>query len=195
MSARAFVAVAVPPAVRDALAGATSPLRRPDAALRATAPAGWHLTLAFLGALDDERLARVPTVVTEVLEQHAPRPAPVLGLGAAGRFSDRVLLAHVHDDPPGSLGRLVAPLRAAFAALDVAVPPEGFRPHVTLARARGRRRVTAADAAALHVPTARWQPTAVGVWVASSVGSGPYEVRAEVPWPGSDAPSAGGSGG
>lgn len=184
MSARSFVAIAVPPPARDALAAATAPLRRADPGLRPTAPAGWHLTLAFLGALEEDRLVAAGSVVAEVVQRHAPRPAPWLELGSAGRFGDRVLLVHVREDPPGSLGGLVAVLRSALEGVGVTLPPEGFRPHVTLARARGRRRVTDADVASVTVPPARWQPTTVGVWAAAaSGGRGPYEVRSEVALP------------
>lgn len=185
MSARAFVAIAVPPPARVALAAATAPLRRADPGLRPTAPAGWHLTLAFLGGLDEDRLAQAGSVVAEVVQRHAPRPAPWLEFGSPGRFGDRVLLVHVREDPPGSLGGLVAVLRSALDGAGVTLPPEGFRPHVTLARARRRRRVTDTDVASVTVPTARWQPTTVGVWaVAASGDRGPYAVRSEVAWPG-----------
>jgi 2'-5' RNA ligase len=196
VSARSFVAIAVPDPVRDVLAASTASLRRPGADLRTTDPAGWHLTLAFLGALDDGRLTEVADVVAEVVQRHAPRPAPWLALGSPGRFGDRVLVAHVEEHPSGSLGALVALLRAALEGAGLALPPEGFRPHVTLARARAARRVTAGDVASLRVPAARWQPTTVGVWATAASGDrGPYAVRSEVDWPAGSASPAAGAGG
>jgi RNA 2',3'-cyclic 3'-phosphodiesterase len=184
VSPRTFVAVGVPPSVRDEMARSTASLRRTDAGLRATAPAGWHLTLAFLGELTEERAALAATVTAQALATHAPRPAPWLGLGAADRFGDRVLYVPVHDDPAGALARFAEDLRAALATAGFALPSTRFHPHVTLARARRSRPVTPADVARLVVPARRWQPGTVGVWVtADRDAPRPYEVLAELAWP------------
>jgi RNA 2',3'-cyclic 3'-phosphodiesterase len=189
---RGFIAIAVPPPVREALAVATAPLRAPTAGLRPTAPAGWHLTLAFLGDLDDAQQQLAITVVDEVLSRQAPRPAPWLSLGAPGRFGDRVLFVSVSEDPPGALSALAEALRVELEAVGFALPEAGFRPHVTLARARRRRRVQRADVAALAVPARRWQPTAIGLWAAGAPGSPfPYEVAAELAWPSGPPPGGG----
>lgn len=185
MIGRVFIAIAVPPVVRDALAQASVSLRAPGGDLRPTVPAGWHCTLAFLGDLDEDRVALATQVTGAALEQHAPRPAPWLALGAAGRFGDRVLVVHVSEDPPGALRAWVEVLRDALGAVGFDLPPAAFRPHVTLARARRSRRVTRADVSRLVVPDRRWQPSTVGLWAAAGPGaSRPYEVRAELAWPG-----------
>ncbi|MFU8840357.1 MAG: RNA 2',3'-cyclic phosphodiesterase [Nitriliruptoraceae bacterium] len=192
MTRRVFVAIGVPTAVRDALAAATAGLRAPQAALRATAPAGWHLTLAFLGDLEDEQQELAAVVTREVLARDAPRPAPWLALAAADRFGDRVLVVPVSEDPPGALAGLVARLREELTAVGFALPEASFRPHVTLARARRNRPVTRADVAALTVPDRRWQPATVGLWAAARAGGPrPYEVLAELAWPAGPPPAGG----
>ncbi len=179
-----FLALGVPTEIRERLARATAHLRAPGGDLRANRPAGWHVTLAFLGEVDDEQ-ARVATeVLSSTLTAAAPRPAPRLSLGQVGRFGDRVLLVHVLDDPPGALERFVMVLHTELRTAGLVVPDRPFRPHLTLARARRRRRVRAADATALRIPTLRWRPDAVGRWASVPAGSGaPYTVEVELPWP------------
>jgi RNA 2',3'-cyclic 3'-phosphodiesterase len=180
-----FLAVGVPTEVRDQLARATAHLRVDGADLRASHPAGWHVTLAFLGDLDEEQAQLATEVLSSTLATSAPRPAPWLSLERAGRFGDRVLLVHLADDPGGALEGFVTVLHSELRAAGLAVPDRPFRPHLTLARSRGRRRVRAADARDLRVPAARWRPDAVGRWASVPTSdSAPYTVEVELSWPG-----------
>lgn len=181
-----FLALGLPAEVRASVARATSHLRRPDAGLRATPPAGWHVTVAFLGEVDDEQ-ARVATeVLASTLSSAASRPAPCLTVRGVGRFGNRVLFLALDEEPPGALARFVTVLHTELRAAGLEVPDRAFRPHVTLARARGRRRVRGADAAGVRVPALHWRPTAVGRWASVPVADAPYTVEVELPWPGAD---------
>jgi RNA 2',3'-cyclic 3'-phosphodiesterase len=180
-----FLAIGVPVEIREQLARATAHLRADGADLRANQPVGWHVTLAFLGDLDEERAQVAAEVLSSTLAISAPRPAPWLSLEGAGRFGDRVLLVHVADDPDGALQRFVSVLHTELQAAGLTVPSRPFRPHLTLARARGRRRVRAADAENLRLPVMRWRPHAVGRWASVPASDGaPYTVEVELPWPG-----------
>jgi RNA 2',3'-cyclic 3'-phosphodiesterase len=108
----------------------------PDDAVdvRVTDMADWHVTLRFLGELDDEQVSTVSDVVRDTLDGVAPirvsiGPTTALGTGA------RVLFAPVKGLEP-----VVATLDRA---LDGTVEPRDgpFRGHLTLARARGRGRI------------------------------------------------------
>ncbi len=185
-AARRFLALAVPDAVRDELARATSHLRAPGAELRATPPAGWHVTLAFLGDLDPAGAVLATEVLAATLAVVAPAPAPELVVRRAGRFGDRVLVVHLEEQPGQALSTLVERLHAALRVAGLEVPDRAFRPHLTLARARGARRVTPRDAAALRLPRSPWRPEAVGLWATAPPGSPrPYVVESVLPWPGS----------
>lgn len=181
---RRFLALGVPAEVRDQLARATSHLRSPRAELRASQPGGWHVTLAFLGDLDDDRSQLATEVLSSALATSAPRPAPRLAVQRAGRFGDRVLVLHLAEDPDGELERFVAVLHAELRAAGLAVPDRPFRPHLTLARARGRRRVRTADVARVRTPVLNWRPDTVGRWASvPATGGAPYTVEVELPWP------------
>ncbi|MFO7778907.1 MAG: RNA 2',3'-cyclic phosphodiesterase [Nitriliruptoraceae bacterium] len=179
-----FLAVGVPAEVRGRLARATAHLRGSGAALRANQPAGWHVTLAFLGEVDDQRAHVATEVLSSTLATSAARPAPRLSLGRADRFGDRVLVLHLTDEPEGALGRFVTVLHSELRAAGLAVPDRPFRPHLTLARARGRRRVRARDVADVRLPALSWRPDTVGRWASvPAAGGSPYTVEVELPWP------------
>ncbi len=174
---RLFVALPLPAEVRAALAEATAGLRRSEDGLRWTRPEGWHLTVAFLGEVDDHRADEVTAVVTEAAVAHAPVE---LSLGEAGRFGRRVLWAGVDDAPPGAVAALGADVQAALAAAELPVARRGVHAHLTLARA-GRSAVSDATVAAVTVPDGRWVADTVSVW-RSHLGRGParYEEVASV---------------
>lgn len=181
-----FLALGVPAAVREPLARATAHLRAPGVGLRTAAPAGWHVTLAFLGEVDDGQARAATEVLAATLSAAAPRPAPKLTVGAGARFGDRVLVLAVEDAPAGALARFVSVLHTELRAAGLEVPDRPFRPHLTLARARRRRRVRAADVASVHPGAVQWRPDAVGRWASVPSGGAPYTVEVELPWPAPD---------
>ena len=63
MAVRLFVAVEVPSDVRSAVADAVAPAREAAPRLRWVDPAKYHLTLVFLGAVDESLLGAVGDAV------------------------------------------------------------------------------------------------------------------------------------
>jgi 2'-5' RNA ligase len=135
---RLFVAIALPDSAAGELDSAVAPLRQAWPELRWTGRGAWHLTLAFLGEVDE----KVTGNLAERLERAAARHAPLaLSLGSAGAFPGpgraRVLWTGVQGEP-----RALAALAASVAAgaRRAGAPPAGegrrFQPHLTLARCR-----------------------------------------------------------
>jgi 2'-5' RNA ligase len=137
---RCFVAIPLGDELRRGLASAIAGWReRPDAAeLRWTDPAALHLTIAFLGGIEPSAVEGLASAIGRTVELE---PARALATGGVGAFPigarARVAWYGIADED-GSLGRLVAAVRRAAG---MAPDPHPFRPHVTLARARGERAV------------------------------------------------------
>ena len=124
---RLFFAVALPTDVLDVVEALDRPSME---GLRWTDREQWHVTLRFLGAVDDA--AAVVAALTTV--RASPRH---VALGpAVARFGQRVL-----QIPVSGLDDVAAAVVDATSALGA--PPEDrpFTGHLTLARVRGRRRV------------------------------------------------------
>ncbi|GGI06594.1 RNA 2',3'-cyclic phosphodiesterase [Egicoccus halophilus] len=186
---RLFVALPVPSALREAVTRATAPLREGGGqeSVRWTRPEAWHLTLAFLGATPDDRLAEVRAALDRVA---AGTASIDLRSADAGRFGRRVLWLGVDDDPPGAVARLGGLVQSSLADAHLPVQRQPVHPHVTLARAGGRRgherhdvdealvaRVDAALTAGVPQPVA-WRATALELW-SSRLGRGPARYAVE----------------
>ncbi|HSD80223.1 MAG TPA: RNA 2',3'-cyclic phosphodiesterase [Solirubrobacteraceae bacterium] len=142
-SIRSFVAVLLPEDLRQRVDAAAAPLRERAAALGVRVSWGraetFHLTLRFLGAIDEARVERVREAMAEAAAATAPF---TVGLGGFGGFpsarSPRVVwLGLTAGDE--ALAGLHARLEQALAARGI--PPEGraFHGHLTLGRARDLR--------------------------------------------------------
>ena len=100
---------------------------------------GLHLTLRFLGSIEEELLAGIVGRLKKVAARHAPFEAQVRGLGA---FPDgqhpRVLWAGVEGEAVVKLQRDVeaAVVELGFAPENVEKP---FHPHITLGRVKESR--------------------------------------------------------
>lgn len=136
---RCFVAVPIPEWLRGELADVVEGWRQePDApALRWTAPDGWHLTLAFLGAVP---AATVPAIRQALCTATAMPSAFDVPCGGSGGFPSaqraRVVWYGI-GDPHGELRSLSSAVHRALAPLlpDLREPAR-FRGHLTLGRAR-----------------------------------------------------------
>lgn len=134
---RLFVAIFPPPKVREE-ASRTARRLLPDDRIRWSRPENVHLTLKFLGDVDEEILDGLRTVLEDACAAHAPFEARLAGLGAfPSARRARILWA--------GIGAGSAQLRSLAADVDVALSHSGFEretrpyePHLTLGRVRGQ---------------------------------------------------------
>jgi RNA 2',3'-cyclic 3'-phosphodiesterase len=135
---RLFVAIAPEPRVRQELETRVAPLRPAWPALRWTGQQAWHVTLAFLGEVDE---AVVPRLAERLGRAAGKHPRLELSAAGAGAFPTvpraRVLWTGVRGDPD-ALRKMSGSV--AKGATKAGAPPPGerrrFRPHITLARSR-----------------------------------------------------------
>ena len=160
---RLFVAVWPPDEVVAELAA----LPRPEVAgLRWTEPAQWHVTLRFLGEMDQN-------VAADAFGRIVTHGSVAAELGpATGRFGRRVL--HV---PVQGLAGLAAATAAATGGVGEPLDRRAFTGHVTLARARRRRGVDLRPLVGAPV-TGRWTVSEITLVASHAGGGGPsrYEV-------------------
>jgi 2'-5' RNA ligase len=129
---RLFVAVwPSAPAVAD-LASAVSALHVDGTAPQWLPANRWHVTLAFLGEVDDATVSRLRAG----LGRRARRAAPTeLQLTGAGRFGRGVLWVGVAGDVV-PLTELATHTAAAARRTGIEVEDRRFHPHLTVARGR-----------------------------------------------------------
>lgn len=126
---RLFLALWPDAATRDALVAWQATLASPPA--RPTPARDLHLTLHFLGALDE---ARLPDVCAAA---DVASPPLALVLDALQAWPGGLAVAVARETPP-ALAALHAAIGAGLARRGLPVERRAYRPHVTLARRAGR---------------------------------------------------------
>ncbi|MGI1663418.1 RNA 2',3'-cyclic phosphodiesterase [Palleronia sp. KMU-117] len=128
---RLFLAVDLPPeAIGDLVR-----LQRGLRAGRRVAPENLHLTLAFLGEVDDPRAE----ALAESLESARLDGAGVTIRGTGHFGGDRPRIVYAGVEPAPDLARLESRLTRLAREAGIAVEARRFVPHVTLHRLHGLR--------------------------------------------------------
>jgi 2'-5' RNA ligase len=153
VTVRLFAAVEVAPDVRTALESAIAPLRTRAPALKWTSPEQWHLTLAFLGWIAEDRVAAASAALASAARGVAPFDLALSG--ALGTFRSGVLWVEVTSSP--ALGALADATSAQLRATGFEVDERPFRAHLTLARARRGDRVPRGLGEGMVVPARGWR--------------------------------------
>ncbi|MEV6347012.1 RNA 2',3'-cyclic phosphodiesterase [Actinoplanes sp. NPDC051851] len=118
--------------------------------VRHTAPEKWHVTLAFLGEVDDDRVPEVIRALDDV-----PPPAPFsLRLTGGGRFGE-VIWTGLSGDVV-ALTALHSSVRQSLTEAGFPLDARPFRPHLTLSYRRFDRRLLTALSGYTGPP---WQVT------------------------------------
>jgi 2'-5' RNA ligase len=135
---RTFLAIELPEPVRASLRRELSHLSRALPAIHWTSAESVHLTLAFLGELDDARLAEAAAAAEEAARTQRPLRLEVMGLGTFGKeWAPRVVWVGVGGQTR-RLAALQESLATALAARGFARDERPFSPHLTLARIKDR---------------------------------------------------------
>lgn len=139
---RLFVAVNLPAAERRAAYEATAPLRAARLPVKWVGQDSIHVTLRFLGEVEQERVAPIAEALAASV-----RPARPFGvaLGGVGAFPSmarpRVVWVDVEQHP--ALELLANDVETALKAFDFEPELRPFHPHLTLGRAERNARPAA----------------------------------------------------
>lgn len=134
MSDRTFIAVEVNDGVRGCLNSRCEKLHQYPGAITWVQPRIFHVTLNFLGEIDEARRADVQAVVAQAAAKTRPFDFQVTGLTAMpAKGRPRVIWANVIE-PSGELAALQERLCVALEGVGIPREDRLFIPHVTVAR-------------------------------------------------------------
>lgn len=134
---RIFTGIQLAAEVKDTILKELQPFRRAAAPVRWTGRDNIHLTLKFIGEVDDALAARAGEALVAAPIPVAPFRLRLRGFGkfpAADGLD--VFWAGVEASPP--LGSLFAGVEAALRPLGIEPDARPFHPHVTLGRNKAR---------------------------------------------------------
>jgi RNA 2',3'-cyclic 3'-phosphodiesterase len=131
---RLFVALVPPVAVLDEIAAEINRLRPAAPDLRWSKRDQWHVTLVFLGEVEERRTPGLAERLGRAAHRHE---AFELSFSGGGRFTHSILWAGVGGDRD-RLRALAGSVAAAARRAGVDLADRTYRPHLTLARSRAR---------------------------------------------------------
>lgn len=131
---RAFIAVEIDPATARRIAAAVEQLKPRIAAIRWVGAGNFHLTLKFLGNIDESRIEPIGSALTDALR---PFPRFTINAKGLGVFPNprrpRVLWVGLVGS---HLVSLQAKVESALTPLGFAPEEKSFTPHLTIGRWR-----------------------------------------------------------
>ncbi len=132
---RAFISLDVPPLPE--LIALQDELRYTGAWIKTTEPANLHLTLRFLGDIEEDKVEEMSAAIDKCCNV-PPFKAKFSGVGAFPSLSYiRVVWVGMEDG--GRSTQLAGALEEGLKSLDLDLKEEEFRSHITLARVKGMK--------------------------------------------------------
>ncbi len=147
---RTFIALELPDVLRRLAECTIASLAETTTAVRWVQPHKTHVTIKFLGDVEETEIYQVCRATAQAVEEAAPFQVYCRGLGAfPGLERPRTIWLGV-DDPEGQLERLQKSVQRALYQLRFPKEQRRFHPHITLGRSRYGRRDAEGLVAYLH---------------------------------------------
>ena len=138
---RTFIAIEIPSEVKSALAALQDDLRRAGADVSWTRPENIHLTLRFLGEVDEKRVGEVEKVCVTSAAKFQPF---TLRLNDTGVFPNarqpRILWAGLAGEIEKAV-EMRERLNDGLALIGFEREEKDFRPHLTIGRVKSNRKI------------------------------------------------------
>jgi 2'-5' RNA ligase len=129
---RIFIAIDLAPEVRERMRGPQGALAGCRARLSVVAPPSIHITLKFLGEVDERTLGRVKEALSEI--RFPPFEVSLSGVKGNPPPAPRVIWCEVRDG--GGCRRLFELVEGALEPLGIPREKRAYTPHATLARVK-----------------------------------------------------------
>jgi 2'-5' RNA ligase len=136
---RTFIAIEIPEEVKAAIAAIQDDLRQARAEVSWTKPENIHLTLKFLGEIDESLIEPIESACVETAKEFSAFSLSVNGVGAfPNAHHPRVLWAGLADEVE-ELKRMQAALDERLVAAGFAREARAFSPHLTFGRVKSSK--------------------------------------------------------
>lgn len=133
---RTFIAIEMDESLQRYLGGINHQMAQELPDLRWVDPAGIHLTLAFLGELTDEQVAKAIQSAEAAAQQVSPFEYRLSGLGIFGSPRQPRVIWMGIEEPSGKLDQLHRALNRELRQRRFEVDKRPFSPHLTLSRVK-----------------------------------------------------------
>ncbi len=135
---RTFIAIPLPETIRAKVEKLLSDLRKTDAAVRWVPACNLHLTLKFLGDVEEARLEDLFVAIRKATEGIEPFGITLKGLGAFPNIRQPRML-WIGMDVPEAMQRLYENIGEELSRLHFPKETRRFSPHLTIGRVKAER--------------------------------------------------------
>lgn len=136
---RLFIAVDLNSQNKDALAGLQARLKKADADVKWVEPGNIHLTLKFLGEVNEEKIPKIISAIKESIAGFKPFSLEIVSLGAFPSLKyPRIIWAGIEKGKE-NLEKLAEGIETAMLKLGFPEEKRGFSSHLTLGRVRSAK--------------------------------------------------------
>lgn len=136
---RSFISINIPDELKKEAKALQEMFKKCDADVRWTRPEAMHLTLKFLGNIEEKQIEEIKIILKEIALQ---TPLINIKLNGAGVFPNqklpRVLWVDVIEND-GILDNLQKRMDAELSKIGFEKEKRGFKPHLTLGRVRSQK--------------------------------------------------------
>jgi 2'-5' RNA ligase len=134
---RTFIAVNLPDEIKKNVAEATASLKKIDSGIKWVEPENLHLTLKFLGWVEDKRLPEVVEIAGKVIASSFKLKLAGVGSFPEGK-SPRVLWVDIIEGA-AELKPLADRLEKDYSSAGFRAEEREFSPHLTIGRVKEKR--------------------------------------------------------
>lgn len=134
---RTFIAIALPKNTRDSLAQLQEQLKKTGADVKWVEPENIHLTLKFLGEIDEQKLSRISEVIKDIAGNKKSFSVRISSLGAFPKISSpRVIWAGIEKEGNSEIKKIAEELEEKLVKLGIPKEERPFSSHITIGRTR-----------------------------------------------------------
>ena len=137
---RSFIAIELPSQIKLKIEDIQSKLRSSGSDVRWTRPEGIHLTLKFLGNIEQEKIPEISNVIERCSTGNTSFMLDVCSLGAfPNERNPKVVWVGTKDDS-GNLHKLQRTLEKGLSNIGFKEEKRAFSPHLTLGRVKSPKK-------------------------------------------------------
>jgi 2'-5' RNA ligase len=143
-SIRSFVAIELSPDTKAQIVKIQNELKASTADIRWVRTEGMHLTLKFLGGIQEEKIPEIADILTHCSDETGSFNLTIHSLGAFPNGTNPKVIWIGVEDESGRLETLQQTIEKGLAAIGFKEEKRAFTPHLTLGRLKspkGRREV------------------------------------------------------
>lgn len=133
---RTFIAIELPPEIKESLARIQNQLKTSGADAKWVEPQNIHLTLKFLGEINEQKLAQIVSIIEDISKNKNAFSIRLSSLGAFPKInSPRVIWIGI-DKGDNETKDMVESLEEKIARIGIPKEDRPFSSHITIGRLR-----------------------------------------------------------